>query len=539
MQWYSPGQRLRPHWEADGERKNIHNMLPEQVFSIWKQKITKSDCYSFFTVVIVGLLTHMRVFVSDIPNHDGMSSIYFDQNMITSGRWFLRVACGISSDYTLPWLIGVLCVLYLGLTAVLLQRFFRVKHTFTAMLLGAILVTYPTLASNFAYIFTADGYMMALLLAVLAVFLVERSKLGFLWGAVALGFSMGIYQAYISFTMILAVFAVCRGWFFGSAFKEKLQITWRYIAMGGLGAALYYVMLQILLLVQKTELSGYQGIGEGNSNSLLQTLVLIYKDFVVHTLRGNIMMQKGVLAFAIIILVAVAALVLLVALYRAGSLKSIWTYLAAGVAVVVLPVCFNAILLISPDVIYHALMRYQWVLIPMFALVILDRHLEVGNPARMQAVISWAGIGLAAVIAFRYTTICNIGYFNLEKKFEKTYSYCLRLLEQMEETPGYYHGMPVAMIGVVGDHYLPSTDLTVGVTDSLIGVNGDYLFYTAENYKAFIAYYFGVNIETVPLEDMVDIIQTPEYKELSVFPKENSMKVVDGILYIRTENEGD
>lgn len=539
MQWYSPGQRLRPHWEADGERKNIHNMLPEQVFSIWKQKITKSDCYSFFTVVIVGLLTHMRVFVSDIPNHDGMSSIYFDQNMITSGRWFLRVACGISSDYTLPWLIGVLCVLYLGLTAVLLQRFFRVKHTFTAMLLGAILVTYPTLAANFAYIFTADGYMMALLLAVLAVFLVERSKLGFLWGAVALGFSMGIYQAYISFTMILAVFAVCRGWFFGSAFKEKLQITWRYIAMGGLGAALYYVMLQILLLVQKTELSGYQGIGEGNSNSLLQTLVLIYKDFVVHTLRGNIMMQKGVLAFAIIILVAVAALVLLVALYRAGSLKSIRTYLAAGVAVVVLPVCFNAILLISPDVIYHALMRYQWVLIPMFALVILDRHLEVGNPARMQAVISWAGIGLAAVIAFRYTTICNIGYFNLEKKFEKTYSYCLRLLEQMEETPGYYHGMPVAMIGVVGDHYLPSTDLTVGVTDSLIGVNGDYLFYTAENYKAFIAYYFGVNIETVPLEDMVDIIQTPEYKELSVFPKENSMKVVDGILYIRTENEGD
>ncbi len=539
MQWYSPGQRLRPHWQADGERKNIQNMLPEQVFSIWKQKITKSDCYSFFTVVIVGLLTHMRVFVSDIPNHDGMSSIYFDQNMITSGRWFLRVACGISSDYTLPWLIGVLCVLYLGLTAVLLQRFFRVKHTFTAMLLGAILVTYPTLASNFAYIFTADGYMMALLLAVLAVFLVERSQLGFLWGAVALGFSMGIYQAYISFTMILAVFAVCRGWFFGSAFKEKLQITWRYIAMGGLGAALYYVMLQILLLVQKTELSGYQGIGEGNSNSLLQTLVLIYKDFVVHTLRGNIMMQEGVLAFAIIILVAVAALVLLVALYRAGSLKSIWTYLAAGVAVVVLPVCFNAILLISPDVIYHALMRYQWVLIPMFALVILDRHMEVGNPARMQAVISWAGIGLAAVIAFRYTTICNIGYFNLEKKFEKTYSYCLRLLEQMEETPGYYHGMPVAMIGVVGDHYLPSTDLTVGVTDSLIGVNGDYLFYTAENYKAFIAYYFGVNIETVPLEDMVDIIQTPEYKELSVFPKENSMKVVDGILYIRTENEGD
>ena len=89
-------------------------MSPEQVFTKWKQKITKKDYAVFFMAVVAGFLTHMRVFVSDIPNHDGMSGIHFDQNMITSGRWFLRVACGISSDYTLPWLIGVLCVLYLA-----------------------------------------------------------------------------------------------------------------------------------------------------------------------------------------------------------------------------------------------------------------------------------------------------------------------------------------------------------------------------------------------------------------------------------------
>ena len=209
-------------------------------------------------------------------------------------------------------------------------------------------------------------------------------------------------------------------------------------------------------------------------------------------------------------------------------------------AVVVLPVCFNAILVISPNVTYHSLMRYQWVLIPLMALAILDRHAgEVCACEKGHAVVSWTGLVVASVIAFQYAVICNIGYFNLEKKFEKTYAYCLRMLEQMEETEGYYHGIPVAMLGVVGDHYLPSTDLTVGVTDSLIGVNGDYLFYTANNYQAFIEYYFGVQIELVPIEDMVDIIQTPEYKELEVFPKQNSMKVVDGILYIRTENKGE
>ena len=519
-------------------------MSPEQVFTKWKQKITKQDYYTFLTVVVVGFLTHMRVFVSDIPNHDGMSSIYFDQNMITSGRWFLRVACGISSDYTLPWLIGVLCVLYLALTAVLLQRFFKVKHRYTAILIAAILVVYPTLTSNFAYIFTADGYMLALLLAVLAVFLVERSKWGFVLGAVSLGFSMGIYQAYISFTMILAVYAVCRAWFFGKELKEKWNVTWRYVAMGGLGAVIYFVMLQVLLWAQHTSLSGYQGIGEGNSKPLTETIVQIYKDFVVHTLRGNILMQNGWMSVIMVLLLTVAAGILFIALWKVGSLKSIWTYLAAGVAVVVLPICFNAILVISPDVTYHSLMRYQWVLIPMVAIVILDRLTGmvcegIKVEVQMDAFISWFGLLMAVIVTFQYAVVCNIGYFNLEKKYEKTYAYCLRMLEQMEETEGYYHGIPVVMIGVVGDQYLSSTDLTTGVTDSLIGINGDYLFYTAENYRAFMEYYFGVKIQMVDIEDVPMHISTPEYKELDVFPKQNSMKVVDGILYIRTENKGE
>lgn len=510
-------------------------MLPEQVVVRWKQHITHKDWEAFFATIILGLITHMRVFAHDIPNHDGMSGIHFDQNMITSGRWFLRVACGISSDYTLPWLIGILSILYLAVTAVLLQRFFKVERSITAVLIAALLVVYPTLTSNFAYMFTADGYMLAILLAVLAVCLVEKGKYGFLAGAVALGFSMGIYQAYLSFAMVLALYAVCRIWFFEGETKEKAKQTLRYILMGGIGVAFYYGMLQILLFVQKTSLSGYQGIGETNEKSLLEIMVQLYKDFVVHTLRGNILMQKGFLTVCIIAIVLIADAVLIFAMLKRGSHKNVWTYVCACVAAAVTPICFNAMLLISPDVKYHSLMRYQWVLIPMIALVILDKHSNVFT-IKKQAIFTWTGILLAALISYQYVVICNIGYFNLEKKYEKTYAYCLRLLEQMEETEGYYHGMPVAMIGVVGDHYLPSTDDTVGVTDSLLGVNGDYLFYTADNYKAFMEYYFGVNVEVVPLEDMPEIIATEEYKALNSFPKENSMKVVDGKLYIKTAN---
>ena len=67
------------------------------------------------------------VMLSDIPNHDGLSSMYFDQNMITSGRWFLSVACGFSSYFTIPWIIGLIGLLWLALTAVALTELWNLQ----------------------------------------------------------------------------------------------------------------------------------------------------------------------------------------------------------------------------------------------------------------------------------------------------------------------------------------------------------------------------------------------------------------------------
>ena len=44
---------------------------------------------ALFTALIMGLVAHMPAIVADIPDHDGVSSVYFSQNMLTSGRWFL------------------------------------------------------------------------------------------------------------------------------------------------------------------------------------------------------------------------------------------------------------------------------------------------------------------------------------------------------------------------------------------------------------------------------------------------------------------
>ena len=81
---------------------------PADVWQGIKENAKAEWKIAFLTTFIVGILVHFPIMLSDIPNHDGLASMYFDQNMITSGRWFLTVACGISSYFTLPWLIGML-----------------------------------------------------------------------------------------------------------------------------------------------------------------------------------------------------------------------------------------------------------------------------------------------------------------------------------------------------------------------------------------------------------------------------------------------
>ena len=181
---------------------------PAQAFRTIHGKIRREWRIAFLSCFVTGLLTHLPVLLSDIPNHDGLASMYFDQNMITSGRWFLSVACGFSSYYTIPWVIGLLGLFFLSMAAAALCELLEVRKPWAVILCGGMLAAFPALASTFAYVYTLDGYMLALLLAVLAVLFTKRFRLGFLPGAVCLAFSMGIYQGYLSFAMVLSAFSV-------------------------------------------------------------------------------------------------------------------------------------------------------------------------------------------------------------------------------------------------------------------------------------------------------------------------------------------
>ena len=194
------------------------------------------------------------------------------------------------------------------------------------------------------------------------------------------------------------------------------------------------------------------------------------------------------------------------------------------------------ILVISPNLTYHLLMRYQWVLYLILMLAFVDRYTE--NTGKTDVGMQWAALAATVILVFNYGVSDNIGYSNLEKKYEKTYAYCVRLLDRIEQTPGYYQGIPIALVGVIGYDEFPTTDITGKVTDGMIGLSGDYLIYKGADYQSFLQNYLGATLNFLDPDTVGEIYMTQEYIDMDTFPGADSTKVVDGILYVKTENCG-
>ena len=102
-------------------------MEPELFFSTLKHRIKKEWILCFCSAIGFGIAAHIYKFLNFLPNWDSLLNLYSSQNKIDLGRCFLSVGCLFGSYYDLPWINGMLSLLYLALSAVCISILFDVK----------------------------------------------------------------------------------------------------------------------------------------------------------------------------------------------------------------------------------------------------------------------------------------------------------------------------------------------------------------------------------------------------------------------------
>ena len=67
-------------------------------------------------------------------------------------------------------------------------------------------------------------------------------------------------------------------------------------------------------------------------------------------------------------------------------------------------------------------------------------------------------------------------------------------------------------------------------------MNGDSLLYRGDNYRLFIRHYLGAALNILPADAMAEMYYSEEYTAMDSFPGKDSIRIIDGIMYIKTEN---
>ncbi len=327
-------------------------------------KVKRNWKVAFSSVIVIGLIAHLYKFMNYLPNHDALFFVSTNANGLASGRWFLDAACILSSSFDLPWLTGLLALLWVGLTAVIIADIYQIENPFVLILTGGLLVSFPCITNTFFYEFTADGYMLAMLLAAAAVrfsLIGDRKLSHTLISVLCICLSCGIYQAYVSFALLLAVCYFV--WIMLSQTCELKQMyRWigRQVMIYVAGLGLYWLIWKICLAATHTLVNDYQGIAAGvtfNGASFLDDCRKMCSTLIRFFFSRNVL-QYGWTVYAILnlLFLVLTIAVLGIAIKKSLLLKQPQKLLLLLISLVLLPVFSCIWYFFSADVDYHMLM---------------------------------------------------------------------------------------------------------------------------------------------------------------------------------------
>lgn len=559
-------------------------MNPETCFQTIRKKIKPSWVTVFLSVFLFGLLAHAYAFFNYIPNWDSVISYYSDQNTIHLGRCFLTLACGISSYYDLSWVNGCLSLCYLAVTAILISELLRIHKKSTLILLSALLVTFPAVTSTFGYLYTADGYMLAMLCMTLAICLTLKRRFGFLPGAFLLMFGFGCYQAYITFAAMLVIVYSLDELLHRDTPLSVLALQWlRALACAVFGYVLYSIVNRILLSAQHAALADYQGIsilggGFGSSFAPLaaakQCLIDFAYFFIGSIHRMNFYSVLNLCMLALLLLGALARMV------RRRLLSSPARLICILLFALSIPFVCYAIYFLTSDVSYHMLMQGGLYFVYVMLLVLYDRAVAGAadrsygvktsaspnklhdaetsgssdklcdaessaspddscdtadsaasdrNHTRHGIVWQWLCVIVCALIVYNFILTANICYRTQEVSASRSMNEIARLADTIQSDSDLQECKFIAVIGARAGSDVISLNLPPDMT----GFSDGYIMTHALHYSLLLDRYHEISFTPVDDETAKTLAKNPIVRDMPCYPAEGCVRAVSDTLVIK------
>lgn len=498
-----------------------------------------------------GMAAHGYAFFDNNVSHDSLrefhSEILGNEIKMGSGRIFTPIYRDLlGSDVTLPWLSGILALLWIGLAVFLVVRLFRIESRAAVVLIAGIFATNISVSATAAtYIHDLDSYMFALLCAVGAVYLWNRHRRGWLPGAALLAVSLGIYQSYVFVAVTLVMLVCILDLLNAAGFRPVFQRGLKAVGMILLGGAAYFLVMKGMLRIAGIPLSK----GEYNS---LDRMTLLHLQTIGSVLAGAYAdwfdrlwnaysSYPSILIRAMTALffgIDIAALVIGVCSKRLRLPEKLLCILL----VVLLPLGMNMIYVLTLGA-NHDLMVYPIWMFYLLTLLLADwlrRRWKEGGislAGKWQQALCMLMLG---VLLYGNVRFSNGMYVKKNLEFDANLSLMTRIVGRMEAFDGYQPGeTPVMFVG------LPKTFNSVipGFKDywNVTGMTGSSTIYAdaPSRFQAYFDYIMSLPIVLADSQVQNELLSQQAVREMPCYPADGFMAFFDGTLVVKLGDVSD
>ncbi len=515
--------------------------VPEKVLKKLNTYILPQWKFCFFAALIVGLISHLYKIPNWLPNWDSLVFRYDSQNMIALGRWFLPVVCSFSSFYDLPFLNGIIAIIFHALSSVCICKIFNVKKKMTAFLIGAVIVSFPTVTSVMMYNYVADGYSIAFFLSTLAALYMTKEKPRYIISSGLVALSTGIYQAYITVTIMLVLFKLIDEIIYhNTSFCDVLKKSLRMILSGVLGVALYSVILKLILGVFSVELLDYQGINSSTTLSGLDIFGSLYnikETFVKRffDLSGGINVHVAINSFVLIF----TLMCYLKCIVKNKIYKNPANIFALVILGVMLIIGSGVLAFLNPQLDYHNLMLMGHCVFYLFFVMLYERKTDVNE--KHACIKCWVVLIMALSIITNQVVISNVSYHKAQIAYEKSYGVLMRIADRIDEIPEAETCDRILVLGALDN----STQYSVNLTPDITGITNGYIIRKDDETVgqsvlcSALNDYCGKDYEFVSGEEKNMMAQSERVKAMKKWPSKDCISVIDNTIIIKLGTEGE
>lgn len=510
------------------------------------KKIPKHTRVCFITGVITGWLTHFYMLTNKFLNWDDANNMDTYGSGDYLGRWFLKYIHPLGGRYSVPAVHGVLLIVCIAVSACLILEVLQIKSTTGAVLTAAVLETFPSVVSTMTFMFMAHTSGIGILMVTFAVYLLRKYKYGWLPCMVLVVCALGTYQSYVSFAITLMLLGMIADIFHGEKFSGILKKGIVCVLVLGVGVLIYMKLSHVIYPNLDNET--YGGVGNMGQIALGEMPTLIgrcYKRFLEYFLWKPFAFVSSTAQAANIITCVLAIALFVYLVITRKMYQDVLTLLMLVLLCGFVPLAAAFVYFMAPEVTYSMLMLYAYALIYITVLALLEYCMEDWHSKpvsamwrnRLRYVIVIVVVSTIFVSSYTDYLLANRAYLRTNFATERVQQYFNRVIAMVENTEGYENGDQIEILGEFYYRDHPST-VEVDILDAedlreLDGVALENGLITTSVRDNFIKMFVGYDMADLRFSDKQAIMETQEYQDMAVYPKEGCVKKIHDIWVVK------